>query len=103
MQVLCGSQPIEPPYFLSGIEGLPSDSKYTAGVVLYILKHIANPFEGLKYAIRIGGDVDSIASIVTGILTARYGLKSLPLFMFKNVEGKEYLEQIALKFNAFIK
>ncbi|WP_339847590.1 ADP-ribosylglycohydrolase family protein [uncultured Dokdonia sp.] len=103
LQALCGNQPIEPPYFLSGIEGLPSDSKYTAGVVLYILKHISDPFEGLKYAIQIGGDVDSSASIVTGILAARFGLTSLPHFMIENVEGREYVEQVGEKFNAFAK
>jgi len=27
--VLCGNQPIRPPYFLSGIRGVPSDSKFT--------------------------------------------------------------------------
>ncbi len=103
LRSLCGNQPIETPYFLSGIEGLPSDSKYTAGVVLYILKHISDPFEGLKYAIQIGGDVDSSASIVTGILTSRFGLTSLPHFMIKNVEGKEYVERVAEKFNTFAK
>ena len=37
-KILCGNQPIEAPYFLEGINGLPSDSKFTAGAVLYILK-----------------------------------------------------------------
>lgn len=102
LEILCGKQPIEPPYFLSGIEGLPSDSKYTAGIILYILKHISNPFDGLKYAIRVGGDVDSSASIVTGVLSSRYGIKSLPKYMKNNIEGRDYLKSKASEFKTFL-
>lgn len=93
--VLCGNQPIQDPYFLPGIKGVPSDSKYTTGVVLYILKNSKNAFDALKKSILLGGDVDSIASITTGIMAARFGLGDIPNFMIENIENKAYLEQIA--------
>jgi len=43
----------------------------------------------------MGGDVDSLAAIITGILAGKYGLQSLPKFMIDNVEGKEKLECLA--------
>ncbi|MCP4440628.1 MAG: ADP-ribosylglycohydrolase family protein [Aureispira sp.] len=98
--VLCGHQPIQKPYFLDGICGVPSDSKYTAGTVLYILKHSTSPMDALKKSIYIGGDVDSIASISVGILSSLFGLDSLPPFMLGNIEGRKYLEEIAQQFEA---
>ena len=95
---LCGNQPIQKPYFLSGIKGVPSDSKYTTGCVLYILKNSTNTFDTLKKSIKLGGDVDSIASITTGIMAGIHGLKTIPSFMLDNVEGKEYLKPIANSF-----
>ncbi len=101
--ILCGTQPIEKPYFLAGIKGVPSDSKYTAGSVLYILKHSMNTFDALKKSIYLGGDVDSIASISTGILAGKTGLESLPKFMREKTEKitdlDEIAEKFALKFN----
>jgi len=100
-KILCGNQPIEAPYFLTGINGLPSDSKFTAGAVLYILKWSADAFDALKKSIYLGGDVDSVASITTGICAARFGLESLPKFMIENVEGKEYLSAIGKDFEKY--
>jgi len=96
--VLCGKQPIEAPYFLPGIKGVPSDSKFTTGAVLYVLKNSKNAFDALKKSILLGGDVDSVASITTGIMGGRFGLKEIPEFMIKNVENTPYLEQVANRF-----
>lgn len=93
--LLLGPQPIQEPYFLPGIKGLPSDSKYTAGTVLYILKQSRDAFDALKKSVYLGGDVDSLAALTTGILAGRLGVKSLPRYMIEAVEGKEYLEKIA--------
>lgn len=93
--LLCGPQPIQEPYFLPGIKGLPSDSKYTAGAVLYILKQSSNAFEALKKSVYLGGDVDSLAALTTGILAGRFGVESLPAYMIEAVEGREYLQKIA--------
>lgn len=102
--ILCGNQPIQEPYFLSGIKGVPSDSKYTTGCVLYILKNSVDAFDALKKSVKIGGDVDSLASITTGIMAGIHGLKSIPNFMIQEVEGKEYLKTIAslLKSSPFL-
>lgn len=96
-KILCGNQPIEEPYFLSGIKGVPSDSKFTAGCVLYVLKHSINAFDALQKSIKIGGDVDSVASITTGIMTGVHGIDSIPKFMIENVEGKEYFKEFLCK------
>lgn len=97
-EILCGAQPIAKPYFLPGIKGVPSDSKFTTGCVLYILKSSETAFEALHKSIWLGGDVDSVASITTGIMAGRYGLRSIPKFMIENVEGAPYLKQIAKAF-----
>lgn len=95
---LCGKQPIEVPYFLSGIHGMPSDSKYTTGCVLYILKQSADAFDALQKSIYLGGDVDSVASITTSIMAGIHGLKSIPNYMIDTVEGKNYFKKIVKNF-----
>jgi ADP-ribosylglycohydrolase len=100
-EILCGKQPLEPPYFLAGIKGMPSDSMYTAGCVLYVLKYSKDAMDGLKKSIYMGGDVDSIASIVTGILAGVHGIGSLPSFMVESVEGHDYLTSIAKDFEIY--
>ncbi|MDJ1492362.1 ADP-ribosylglycohydrolase family protein [Cytophagaceae bacterium DM2B3-1] len=100
-QILCGPQPIQPPRFLPGIKGVPSDAMLTVGCILYILKHINDTFAGLRFAINLGGDVDSVASVCTGILAGRYGLSSLPEFMIANVEGKIMIESLAGEWEAY--
>ncbi|MFC1697264.1 ADP-ribosylglycohydrolase family protein [Nanoarchaeota archaeon] len=97
---LCGPQPLKRP--IPGIMGMPSDSMYTAYCTLHILSRTENAFEGLRYAMQLGGDVDSIGSIVTGILGGRYGLDSLPKFMLEQVEGRERLEKLAEDFNSYL-
>ena len=99
---LCGPQPIEAPYFLPGICGVPSDSKYTAGAVLYVLQQSKNALDALRQSLYLGGDVDSVASITTGIMAGRLGLDSLPAFMLDEVEGRAYLGEIASLFHAKI-
>lgn len=95
LAILCGPQPIQKPYFLDGINGLPSDSKYTTGAVLYLLKHYEHAFDVLKQSVNLGGDVDSAASIATGIIAARYGIDSIPIFMQEQVEGVQYLKSLS--------
>ena len=100
-KILCGPQPILTPHFPEGLNGLPSDAMLTGGAVLYILKHSKSAMEGLRNSVYLGGDVDSAASICTGILGGKYGLDSIPDFMKTNVEGREKLEQLAEEFNIF--
>lgn len=100
LETLCGAQPIQAPYFLAGINGVPSDSKYTTGCVLYLLKYASTPFDALRKSVYLGGDVDSVASITTGILAGCMGLDSLPAFMLESVEGLVYLKEIGAQFLA---
>lgn len=93
--VLCGPQPIEPPYFLPGIKGVPSDSKFTAGCVLYVLKHSLDAMDALRKSIYLGGDVDSVASITTGIMAGVKGLNSIPGFMLDSTEKITNLPKLA--------
>jgi len=93
LEIICGRQPM----FFKGKEvyGLPCSAMHTAGAALYILKHAKDPFDGLKRAAYMGGDIDSLGAIVVGILGGRDGIESLPKFMIEQVEGKERLEQVA--------
>ncbi len=102
-EILCGPQPIQVPYFLPGIKGLPSDSKYTIGCVLYILRNSYNAMDALRKSIHLGGDVDSVASITTAIMAGKTGLRSIPEYMLENIEGREYLEDIGEAFAQWIK
>ena len=98
-KILCGPQPI---VNMPGINGLPSDAMLTGGCALYILKHARSTMEALRVSIYMGGDVDSLASICTGIAAGRYGIETLPPFMIEKVEGKEYLAMIAHEFEHFL-
>ncbi|MEZ5041297.1 MAG: ADP-ribosylglycohydrolase family protein [Saprospiraceae bacterium] len=102
-KVLCGPQPICTPYFLEGINGVPSDAKYTTGCVLYILKNSTHAMDALKKSVYLGGDVDSVASITTGIMAGVFGLASIPGFMIEQLEGLDYLLKVAEKFEQHTK
>lgn len=102
-EILAGPQVIEVPYFLPGIKGVPSDALYTTGAMLYILKQASDPFDALKKAVYLGGDVDSLASTCTGMMAYRMGLESIPDFMLENIEGRSYLKTIAKRFEQWIK
>ncbi len=97
-EILCGPQPIRKDQFLPGLLGLPSNAMQTAVSALYVIKHSKTAFEALKNSINIGGDVDSLASICTGILAGKYGIESIPAYMIENVEGGTYIAEIAHEF-----
>lgn len=101
-ELLCGPQPIKKKEFLEGMYGLPSNAMFTAISALYMIKHSNSAFEGLKNSIRLGGDVDSLASIVVGILAGKYGIDDIPRYMIENVEGPAYLNQLAISFQNFL-
>lgn len=101
-EVLCGPQPLQKKEFIEGLYGLSSNAMYTAVAALYFIKHSRSAFEGLKHSINLGGDVDSLASIVTGILAGKYGISDLPAYMIQNVEGVSYLREIAKAFELYV-
>ncbi|HLP12275.1 MAG TPA: ADP-ribosylglycohydrolase family protein [Flavobacteriales bacterium] len=92
--ILCGPQPVPHKLFMEGMFGLPSNAMQTAVSALYVIKHSKTTFEGLKHSINMGGDVDSLASICTGILAGKYGINSLPQYMLDNVEGRDYVKEV---------
>lgn len=95
-EVLCGPQPVR---FFQDKEtlffGLPGTAMRTAVAALYITKHSQDAFSGLKNSILLGGDVDSLAAICTGLLAGRFGLQSLPTFMLEQTEGIGRLRNLA--------
>lgn len=101
-EVLCGPQPLQKKEFIEGLYGLSSNAMYTAVAALYFIKHSRSAFEGLKHSINLGGDVDSLASIVTGILAGKYGISDLPAYMIQHVEGVSYLKEIAKEFELYV-
>lgn len=101
-EILCGPQPVRKDQFLPGIHGLPSNAMQTAVCVLYVIKHAKTPFEALKTAVNIGGDVDSLASICTGILAGKFGIGDIPKYMIDSVEGKAYMQEIGEAFEYFV-
>ena len=100
-EVLCGPQPLQKKEFIEGLYGLSSNAMYTAVSALYFIKHSNSAFEGLRNSINLGGDVDSLASIVVGILAGKYGIDDLPAYMIRNVEGVPYLKTISTAFETF--
>ncbi|HEY5234645.1 MAG TPA: ADP-ribosylglycohydrolase family protein [Rhabdochlamydiaceae bacterium] len=80
------------------IMGLNSDSMRTAGTMLYIVKHSQSSFEALKRSILTGGDVDSLAAIVMGVVGGRLGLSDLPQFLFDGLEDREEIKTLARRF-----
>ena len=67
---------------------------------MYLLKQTFTPFDALQKSVYLGGDVDSLASITTGILAGYMGLSSLPTFMLESVEGIDYLKKIGTQFSS---
>jgi len=101
-EILCGKQPIIKPWFPEGLKGLPSDAMQTALSVYYFVKHADSTFEGLKQAIWLGGDVDSVASVTAGILAGIYGIDSLPRYMLENVEGRGALIALSQQWHEYL-
>ena len=96
--LLVGPQPITS--FMTGemIIGLNSDAMRTAGTALHLLKFCKTPFEALTRSILIGGDVDTLASIVVGIVSGIKNEVDLPNWMFEQLEHVKELTEFADKF-----
>lgn len=77
--------------FGKGKKGLPCDALKTVGTVLYLYKQYYNdPKEALKQSIIIGGDVDSSASQLLGLVMMHNQMSKLPEFLIDNLENKTY-------------
>jgi ADP-ribosylglycohydrolase len=45
----------------------------------------------------MGGDVDSLAAVCTGIASGTYGTDSLPQFLFEQTEGLDRMQKLGEK------
>ena len=94
---LHGEQPLPYIKWDKNVYGLPCAAMKTALNVVYVLKHSTSAFEALKNSINMGGDVDSLAAVCTGIATGKYGMESLPSFLLKQTEGLERIKMLGEK------
>ncbi len=82
--------------------GVPMDGVKTVGAVLYLLSNAANAKEILESAVLLGGDVDSVAALATGLKAINHGLDSLPDFLFSELEngpyGRDYILGLGARF-----
>jgi ADP-ribosylglycohydrolase len=95
--ILHGEQPLPYISWDKNIYGLPCAAMKTALNVIYVLKHSNTAFEALQHSINMGGDVDSLAAVCTGIAGGIYGLDSLPRFMLEQTEGLQRMEELGEK------
>ncbi|MCC4769087.1 ADP-ribosylglycohydrolase family protein [Methanosarcina sp. DH2] len=59
-----------------------------------ILRYPDNYKKVVQTAVNITGDSDSVGSVAGGILGTRLGIKAVPSFWIKSLNGKEILEQM---------
>jgi ADP-ribosylglycohydrolase len=73
---LCGPQPLGKFSQIKGheVRGLDCDAMHTVGCVLYLLKFYRDHTDLLISAMRIGGDVDTVAALALGIAAGRDGV-----------------------------
>jgi ADP-ribosylglycohydrolase len=112
LETLCGQQPVwQAPQRPRTVRGLNADAMRTLGCVLWLLKHhdTGKPMQSLMRSLCIGGDVDSLAALVLGMVGGREGLRigeasgdGLPLFMLQQLEAAEYIVETASKFGAWV-
>lgn len=102
--VLHGVQPLPPIQNLlvqfdydPNVFGLPCSSLKTVWTLVYILKHVTNPFDALKASVNMGGDVDSLAAICVGITAGLQGLSSIPEFIVQATEGMDRMVDLGTR------
>jgi ADP-ribosylglycohydrolase len=71
--------------------GLPCDALLTLGVVLHVARTwFDDPREALRQSILVGGDVDSVASLVLGGVMMLHPFDALPPFLLDDLENLRY-------------
>lgn len=85
--------------------GLKCDCVRTLGAVLYFLKHLdeKNPWNTLKQCVMLGGDVDTLASVVMSVAGARGSIDwgggdTWPRWTIEGLEGVDHLLDVAAQF-----
>jgi ADP-ribosylglycohydrolase len=75
--------------------GVPCDAMRTVGAMVYLLTNCYTPKEILEESVKLGGDVDSVASISLGISLTNDNVGNLPSFLYDDLTnhtyGRDYL------------
>jgi ADP-ribosylglycohydrolase len=88
--------------------GVPCNALLTLGASLYVVKHVAGVLPAMQYAIKMGGDVDSTAVVVTSLTVAKTITKpdttEDPVLadLKSKLHFQEVLGEIASQFDAFL-
>ena len=72
-------------------------AEFSLYVALHILLNAESFAEGIEMAIRIGGDTDTYAAIVGGLLGALYGYDAIPLKWKHSILGHNQMIEYAQK------
>ncbi len=78
---------------------IPCDAKLTTGAVLFGLWQFNNMTDMLKWSVSLGGDVDSVASVILGLASLKDDVEmNIPVIMRTTLElqndryGRKYLK-----------
>jgi ADP-ribosyl-[dinitrogen reductase] hydrolase len=71
-------------------KGVPCDGMRTAGAMAYLLTNFYGPKRMLEESIKLGGDVDSVASISLGIRLINDDIWHLPSFLYDDLTNHKY-------------
>lgn len=78
-------------------------AEFSLYVALYALKHATSFAHGIEIAIRVGGDTDTYAAIVGGLLGAYFGYEAIPENWRKTILGHNVMVDLATQmYNRFV-
>ncbi|MBI4614753.1 MAG: ADP-ribosylglycohydrolase family protein [Planctomycetes bacterium] len=90
-----GEEPT-PPAIVRRALGAWVEAHESAVTAVYLARRFDGSFqEMVKFAIRLGGDTDTIAAMAGGILGARHGAGFLPGEFLARIEAREEIERLA--------
>ena len=86
--------------FLEKEEGIISSGYvvHTLLAAFWVLYRTEDFATGVKLAVRLGGDTDTLAAVVGGVAGLYYGLASVPESWLNGLQKRELLEQTAHEF-----
>ena len=75
---------------------------YTLETALWVILNCSSFAESIVGAINLGGDTDTIGSIVGGIAGIMYGLDGTASKWISDLKGRDYLEDIIKQFEELL-
>lgn len=67
-----------------------------------ILSHPNSWSDAVTYAVRLGGDVDTLGAIVGGLAGAKHGFDSIPRNLVESLQDLRAIQVLAIKYHAAI-